>query len=106
MTPSRRTTDRLAIQSSQLTAWAVGTRSIWEMSVWKYPTVLEAIDRVKSTALAANMPVGMAGTSDPETAIGWLRQGFQFATLGNTNGMLMRSSRDFVDSVRRGVSEE
>jgi len=72
----------------------------------KHPTVLEAIDRVKSTALAANMPVGMAGTSDPETAIGWLRQGFQVATLGNTNGMLMRASRNFVDSVRRGVSEE
>ena len=72
----------------------------------KHPTVLEAIDRVKSAALAAKMPVGMAGTSDPETAIGWLQQGFQFATLGNTNGMLMRASRDFVERVRRGVGEE
>ena len=71
-----------------------------------HPTVSEAIDRVKSAALAVNLPVGMAGTTDPATAIDWLKKGFQFATLGNTNGMLMRASRDFIDSVRRGVGEE
>ena len=71
----------------------------------KHPTVLTAIDRVKAAATSGGLPVGMAGTSDVETAVSWLQQGFQFATLGNAHGMLMRASRDFVERVRDGVTD-
>jgi 2-keto-3-deoxy-L-rhamnonate aldolase RhmA len=69
-----------------------------------HPRVLEAIDTIKAAAQAAGLPVGMAGLSDPESAVKWLRAGFQFATLGNINGLLMRASRGFVDSVKQGIA--
>ena len=68
-----------------------------------HPSVLEAIETVKVAAQSAGLPVGMAGLSDPESAINWIQAGFQFATLGNLNGLLMRASRDFVNSVRAGI---
>ncbi len=69
----------------------------------EHPTVIEAIQKVKSAAHEAGMPVGMAGTKDPEGAIGWIKDGFQFATLGNTNGLLMRASQDFIARVKEGI---
>ena len=70
----------------------------------QHPRVLAAIDKVKAAARQAGLPLGMAGLSDPESAVQWLQSGFQFATLGNINGMLMRASRDFVASVREGIA--
>ena len=70
----------------------------------EHPRVLAAIDKVKVAARQAGLPVGMAGLSDPESAVQWLQSGFQFATLGNINGMLMRASWDFVASVREGIA--
>jgi len=71
----------------------------------QHPRVLAAIDKVKAAARQAGLPLGMAGLSDPESAVHWLQSGFQFATLGNINGMLMRASRNFVASVREGIAE-
>lgn len=70
----------------------------------EHPTVLEAIQKVKRAAHEAGMPVGMAGTKDPEGAIGWIKDGFQFATLNNTNGLLMRASEDFLARVKEGIT--
>ena len=69
----------------------------------EHPTVLEAIEKVRRAAHDAALPAGMAGTSDPEGALAWLKEGFQFATLSNTNGLLMRASRDFLSRVREGL---
>ncbi len=69
----------------------------------EHPKILEAIEKVRSAATETGMPIGMAGTSDVEMAVRWLREGFQFVTLGNISGMLMRASRDFVSGVREGI---
>ena len=70
----------------------------------EHPQILKAIEKVRSAATEAGLPVGMAGTSDVETALRWLGEGFQFVTLGNISGMLMRASRDFVAGVREGIA--
>ena len=71
----------------------------------RHPKVLEAIERVKTAAQRAGVPAGMAGLTDAQEAIEWIRKGFQFATLGTSDDLLMRASRDFIASVRQGIEE-
>ena len=69
----------------------------------EHPTVIAAIDRILNAAQQAQLPAGMAGLSNVEQATRWLQGGFQFATLGNTYGVLMRASQDFVAQVRNAI---
>ena len=68
-----------------------------------HPSVLEAIDRISKAAQRAGVPAGMAGLTNKEEAAGWLCEGFQFATLGNTFGVLMRASQEFITGVREAI---
>ena len=69
----------------------------------EHPTVVAAIERILSAAQKTGLPAGMAGLSNVEQATHWLNAGFQFATLGNTYGVLMRASEAFVREVRAGI---
>ena len=70
-----------------------------------HPSVLEAIDRISKAAQRAGVPAGMAGLTNKEEAVGWLCEGFQFATLGNTFGVLMRASQEFITGVREAIGK-
>ena len=67
----------------------------------QHPRVLDAIEKVRSSAHRAGVPVGMPGLTDPSEAIDWIRKGFQIAILGNTDGLLLRSSRELVAAIRK-----
>ncbi|MHB0874716.1 MAG: HpcH/HpaI aldolase family protein [Anaerolineae bacterium] len=66
----------------------------------RHPRVLAAIERVMAAARVAGLPVGIAGPSEPEAALRWLRAGMQFITLGSAAGLLSEASDAAVRAVR------
>jgi len=46
----------------------------------------------------------MAGLTEPDHTVRWIQLGFQFATLGSINGLLMISSRNFIASVKERIA--
>jgi 2-keto-3-deoxy-L-rhamnonate aldolase RhmA len=66
----------------------------------RHPQVLAAIERVIAAAKEAGTPVGIAGPSEPDITLRWLRAGMQFITLGSAAGMLSEASDAAVRGVR------
>jgi len=66
----------------------------------EHPKLLQAIERVISAGQAAAMPVGLAGSSDPQSAIEWLGKGLQFITLATASALLAQAADSAVSRIR------